>query len=331
MHRPLASPFGKVRRAGEQIKNLEQEIKDFLDSQALTAGVEPYAFRELQRQLSVHQFRQLGIPINAIEGAVLNHDGSIQLKCRVIEKFRIRLYTTQQPRTIEWSVMVGEIVHNLRSALDHVVWELSILHQSRLGNPVPADRIRRRDPWGLVTFPVTHNAGPNESAWKGAVGSKLKFVSPSVVEQIKKLQPFRTHRVHPDQHPLAILDDLWQRDKHREIPLVSSLVRLDSIGPGGPIYREEGAPSVGRTLVYRRRYGPVDHGVLLARVHLHPTSLLNHDALDEYVRDNLYFAFDITFDKGPSYYNGRRVIETLERLFSTVSAILTRFQQTEFS
>src|SRR6266511_2429033 len=66
------------------------------------------------------------------------------------EAAEITLYATSLMGpfpTIEWGVRIGDCLHNLRSALDHVVWQLALLHLQRQ----PTDKEARR-----IQFPIEH-------------------------------------------------------------------------------------------------------------------------------------------------------------------------------
>jgi hypothetical protein len=47
------------------------------------------------------------------------------------------------PAVEEWGPIIGDVVHNLRSALDHLVWQLTIANGHTPPNPIPveADRV----------------------------------------------------------------------------------------------------------------------------------------------------------------------------------------------
>jgi hypothetical protein len=70
-----------------------------------------------------------------------------------------------------WSIYIGEIVHNFRSALDHIVWELA-------GRPPRTHK---------TPFPIFENeAGFNERG----TNQFLKGVDGAVISLIKSEQPF---------------------------------------------------------------------------------------------------------------------------------------------
>jgi hypothetical protein len=42
-----------------------------------------------------------------------------------------------EPPVEEWGAIIGDVVHNLRSALDHLVWQLTIANGNTPPNPIP--------------------------------------------------------------------------------------------------------------------------------------------------------------------------------------------------
>lgn len=105
-----------------------------------------------------------------------------------------------------WGLVAGEAVYNLRCALDHLVWDLSVLYCNR--EPLdPKDR-----PW-RTQFPICRNA----SDWKGSnIQKMVKHISPTHSARIEQLQPYHGWQ-GPRSHPLLPLNDLSNRDKHREL------------------------------------------------------------------------------------------------------------------
>ena len=107
-----------------------------------------------------------------------------------------------QAITLRWSVIAGEIAHNLRSALDHVAW--------RLTNGTGGD-------W--TYFPVYDQREKYESSAKG----KLKGISAAARAVIESLQPYNRGDQF-SQDPLYRLHHLNSLDKHRSLHFVG--VRL---------------------------------------------------------------------------------------------------------
>jgi hypothetical protein len=100
--------------------------------------------------------------------------------------------------------MVGDFVHNLRSALDHFVWQLVLLDGGK--------------PSRESAFPVaTHG----QAYWcvrkDGSPSIRdrcLRGVSEAHRTRIDALQPYRAGEGAPE-HALYLLNRLWNMDKHR--------------------------------------------------------------------------------------------------------------------
>lgn len=104
------------------------------------------------------------------------------------------------------SVIAGEVVHDLRSALDHLAWELVLSHSG-----TPTQRDARK-----VQFPIRKKRQEWSSEYT------VTNMDPANGALLEPEQPFSSSS-NPDSHPLAILQDLSNHDKHRV--LNSVLVR----------------------------------------------------------------------------------------------------------
>lgn len=111
----------------------------------------------------------------------------------------------------EWSLLLGDIVHNLRCVLDHLWWQLASIE---LGRP-PSKREA-----SSIQFPICLN----EDAWEGH--RFLKHVSVEAAERARRLQPFMLD--DPSESLLKLLADLSNHDKHREV----SFAFLANLGGG---------------------------------------------------------------------------------------------------
>lgn len=102
---------------------------------------------------------------------------------------------------LRFGVILGEIVHDLRSALDHLVYQMVLRN--------------KRKPYTGNCFPIylieDHPAAP---CWVRRASSDLQGVRKRDWALFQRLQPFRRgHRAL--FHPLAILEELSVVDKHR--------------------------------------------------------------------------------------------------------------------
>jgi hypothetical protein len=102
---------------------------------------------------------------------------------------------------LDWGVRVGDCVHNLRSALDHVVWQLALCHLQR----DPTEKEARR-----IQFPISDSCN-------GFKASSVKqYISCEHFSALDQFQPYKAGE-EAWRHKLAILRELSNTDKHRVI------------------------------------------------------------------------------------------------------------------
>lgn len=119
-----------------------------------------------------------------------------------------------------WSVVLGDFIHNLRSALDLLASELV----SAAGNePV-------HDVYPKTHFPILTK---RPDAKNGLVGQAnipggIRDESRSLLDSV---QPYQ--RSKPALHPLAILQELSNKDKHQQLNVVLSFIPFVKSGVHG--------------------------------------------------------------------------------------------------
>lgn len=124
-----------------------------------------------------------------------------------------RLHITQQ--VPDWGLMAGDIVHNLRSALDCLAYGLA---RGNLGRP-PDEREAKRTQFVLLD---------DLADWAEQSRRYLSHLSASASAVIDALQPYHGwHGGH--RHPLSVLRDLANVDKHRHIPVTTTAVVTSNI------------------------------------------------------------------------------------------------------
>ena len=126
---------------------------------------------------------------------------------------QVWMYRGETPKVpLEWSVRIGEILYNLRSALDHLVWQLVL--------------VNGQTPGRHNTFPIVSD----KSKWNKEKSRKLKGISQRDEEMIRRLQPY-TGGINLPFDVLAfwMLHALCNIDKHRH--LILAAVSLDMSKP----------------------------------------------------------------------------------------------------
>lgn len=161
----------KIDRARKQIRFLESEFQRFYDAQTYVVTQEP----DFETGRKRAQFR----------------------------------ITSEFPE--DWSIIIGEIVHDLRSALDHAVYELTVRECGR--------------PLVRTEFPVFDDEAKYLATKKNgdpipASGLyKIRGINAEAQAVVKTLQPFEFRKNNAaDQEPLiGLLHELSIVDKHRTI------------------------------------------------------------------------------------------------------------------
>jgi hypothetical protein len=115
-------------------------------------------------------------------------------------------------RSETWGLLIGDAVHNFRSALDNGWWQLASHHLGR----EPAEKESTQ-----IQFPILKPGG----TWNH--GSAKKWVGEAAAKFARELQPDPRACPQDVSHPLADLRTLSNVDKHRKIhPTVHMLAQL---------------------------------------------------------------------------------------------------------
>ncbi len=218
-----------------------------------------------------------------------------------------------EPDVHEWGAIIGDVVHNLRSALDHLVWQLTLAE-----GHVPPPSLKG-SAWKDIRFPIYITAYPTNGKgilipWATSKEPKSRWgVRTSLRTEFEELQPFNHGQDAPEK-PLAILEELWNIDKHRHLHLTYFFVGLNDVTSKSPefkfrvLQKHPPGPFKGRAEIGRvEQVGARRH--LLAGMHVKP-----------------HLRFDIAFDQGPPAYGGR-VMQKLSELRDWTVAVLAIFDR----
>jgi len=125
------------------------------------------------------------------------------------------------------ALFVGDVVHNLRCALDHLAFQLALYHQG--GSLTPQ---QERD----VQFPTFNS----EEKFRKKRDRYLKYIAPEHRTIIEGLQPYHGLAGRPDSwsgtyiHQLALLGGLSNKDKHRMLtPILAVPWSSEFFSPAG--------------------------------------------------------------------------------------------------
>lgn len=134
----------------------------------------------------------------------------------------------RNPPLLAWTPIVSDVVHGLRASLDNLLWAISLREQRRLGLPTPRARVTKSGPfkrWLDISFPIVID----NDKWAIQSERKLWAISDHARQIIRELQPFATASNAPEREPLAVVQEIWNIDKHRHVPLVSVWTGGDEI------------------------------------------------------------------------------------------------------
>jgi hypothetical protein len=147
--------------------------------------------------------------------------------------------------------LLGNIVHNYRSCLDHIAW--AIYKRGRTPN-------RGEEAEAKIYFPVTRSA----SHFKNVLPTKLPGARRADVAKVRLAQPYIRGRRNLERHVIWTIDELSKKDKHRSIQPVLPVPESTAFGIHPPV---DCIP---------RRLGAIPKGVLepgaeLARIYVKKT------------------------------------------------------------
>lgn len=221
--------------------------------------------------------------------------------------------------------------HGLRSALDQAAWSLSVAYQATLGNQPPPDPIPRSNRWRNIAFPICRNTNDWGNLW----ATKMWAADPALMTVLEPFQPYFSEKNPADREPLAVLEELWNIDKHRHLHLVNSTIELRDVVstkpfPGIPdiafevISKTAPGQLVGPTEIGRARMVRRPDGRLTAPIATGPDGEMSPGLIAinlPQVHMNPDLAVDVAFDQGAPAYGGS-VLKTLRSIHKTVQNIV---------
>jgi hypothetical protein len=146
-----------------------------------------------------------------------------------VAKFRVHV-KEEMPDT--WPLIVGDVLTNLRAALDHAVFGHASARQT-------LTRAQER----ALNYPIITIA----TDWPNARNKLVPFVDPNVLNVIEQSQPFQSTQGAPDWHSLALLNSLVNQDKHRAVRTVSYVSEQFDVNGSDLVIVDRHIPSVEMT------------------------------------------------------------------------------------
>lgn len=161
----LEGCWAKLNRAEEQLNLLGEELTDYVESRPYSVSSEPD------------------------------------------QRGALKVFTYQNVRhpPARFGVIAGEAVHDMRSCLDHLVWQLVL----RAGNRPDA-----RNQFPICFLKKATKPKEKRAAWNREWPDRLKGVASPHIALIESAQPYKRRR-GPKGHELSLLTSLWNTDKHR--------------------------------------------------------------------------------------------------------------------
>lgn len=138
-----------------------------------------------------------------------------------------------EPPRKEWPLMLGDAVHNLRSALDHLAYQLALdgYQANRPGEFIPSGHQRR------IMFPIVAVSNDPKRSVEGfyeqVVKTQLRYVPDAAAATIKALQPYKRTPNAPLTHPLWVINEIDVIDKHRKLHTTAAAFPLQTLAIGG--------------------------------------------------------------------------------------------------
>jgi hypothetical protein len=203
------------------------------------------------------------------------------------------------------SPIIGDYIHNARSILDHLAWQLVIRAGNNPEDGRPQFPIFTKDPFDPTVY--TKRGRNAKRTWE----SNTKGMDPRDVAFIKKLQPYNGPNTS-DDHPLARLNVLSNWDKHRELHFATQ-------GMVGSGWRVKATNAKVNLLYFLPERKILEDGAILARFEI------VSQTPERKVHVNINVHCDIAFGEG-SPLEGLGVQQTLFDIGQYVDDIVSRFR-----
>jgi hypothetical protein len=207
-------------------------------------------------------------------------------ECEVeTRKYVVRMRVFEQPTDPLLPLLIGDCVHNLRQALDHLAYALAVIVHGC--DPPPNSE--------TTEFPILHGDRHQfDSELSKKIGPK-KRVPRDLYAELEALQPYNG----PQNALLSILHDLDRLDKHRFPPIVAGAIEVPNFAIG----------ELAGSQVFGPRVGAIEDGAVILSYIPIPGSKVEMDA---------QFRPSIAFDQGQTTAGGQLVVNVLGNMLGFV-------------
>jgi hypothetical protein len=178
----LRGPAAKVERARQQVGHLAVDVQSFLQRNPIHLRVDPH--RKAGRQVP----------------------GQLVARAKDV-----------RDPPLDWSLRGAEIIYNVRSALDQLVYQLAWANRRTAG--------KRGRPRGLTAFPIARTE-PDYERFRNPEqgGDPLAELHPDAIATIEHFQPFNPAPAHDPPNQLPFISSISNEDKHRVVrPILQTL------------------------------------------------------------------------------------------------------------
>lgn len=230
-----------------------------------------------------------------------------------IERFQVR-----EPPPLRFGVILGDCVHNLRSALDHLICQLTLLDGGTM------------EDCEKTQYPI---ASKSEEQFEGMANYRIPRLSKRHRAMVKQTQPYLAGD-RAFAHPLAVLAELSNADKHRVLNPTYSVMKSEAASILDRIvgsYQGEG-PTPAKSWWMLEKGGRLEHDAAWLRIAFDRNILTERPGEVEvrgFLRTGLAFG-EIGLD-ADSYRHVaeyvRRIIEAFQRRFPETKYIDTPAEQ----